>query len=592
MARPWYGSRWARVGGPIALLLLIVAVAIPFLIPIDRFRPLLVRLLEDGTGRDVQIDALRLYLVPTVHIRAANVRMTNPQGFPPGDTILVRSVDLGLAPRALLSRRLDVTHIALSGVRLNLLHDPAGRTNFTFSTPPRSAPAGGTVAPTGGASFFTLDRIGAVTVKNVEITFGNLDGRRGQVTPAFSLRGVNGRIRAIDPKAPDWARNLDIHADLRGARLTAPSLAKPVQFRAGTLLFTGSAGRGTFSASLDTMRAEVTAAVASLDPVSITFMIALAELDINKLQSLVIGSATGGGGGSSRADPQAPPPRRLALATGEVKIDRLALLPLAAARMSSRVSVDTSTVQVVSYTLAAYGGTVRGAAMLDYSAPGLPATVTAQVSGVDLRQVMSTLSPSAQKITGALDTTLTVSTALGRDPRAALTGAGTFAVRNGSFPGLDLRSTLAQMARALQLNVPAGPTRFRYFGGDLRISQERVYSNSLRLDAEDLEGTAAGSFGFNTTLNYTGTGMLKTVTSGASPSGGAPSVGQMLGTVLAGGGAAGVRVPFSLGGTVGDPRFALAGTPQFMRRQSPQQPGPQPPQPTPLLPQDLLKLFH
>ncbi len=585
MARPWYGSRWVRIGGVIVLLGLIVSVAIPFLIPVDRFRPLLVRLLADSTGRNVQIDVLKLYLVPTVHIRAVNVRMKNPQGFPPGDAIIVKSVDLGIAPRALLSRRLDVTHIALSGVRLNFLQDRAGRTNFEFSTPPRGAPAG-TVAPARGASFLTLDRIGAVTVKNAEITFGNLDARRGQAMPAFSLRGLNGRIRAIDPKAPEWAKNLEIDADLRGARLTTPSLAKPVQFPAGSIVIKGGAGRGTFSASLDNMRAEVSAAVASLDPVSITFTIALRELDINRLQALVISSATGSGGSSSGADPQAPATRRLPLATGEVKIDRLVLLPLAATRMSSRLSVDRSTVQVVSYTLSAYGGTVRGAATLDYSATGLPATVTAKASGVDLGQVVSTLAPSARKITGALDATLTLSTALGRDPKAALTGAGIFAVRNGSFPGLDLRSTLAQTAKALQLNVPAGPTRFSYFGGDLRISQERVYSNSLRLEAEDLEGTATGSFGFNTTLNYTGTGMLKTVTAGtSSPGGTLPSVGQMLG-------ATGVRVPFSLGGTVGDPRFSLAGTPQFMRGTSPQQLGAQPPQPTPLFPQDLLKLFH
>ncbi len=99
----------------------------------------------------------------------------------------------------------------------------------------------------------------------------------------------------------------------------------------------------------------------------------------------------------------------------------------------------------------------------------------------------------------------------GRFGEAALAGAGTFAVRNGSFPGLDLKSTLAQMARALQLNVPAGPTRFRYFGGDLRISQQHVYSDSLRLVAEDLEGTAKGSVGFNKALDYMGTGTLKTL---------------------------------------------------------------------------------
>jgi AsmA-like protein len=580
MAGSWYRSRGVRVGGAIALLLLIVAGAIPFLVPVDRFRPVLVRLLEDSTGRTVGIDALRLYLVPTVHIRASNVRIRNPVGFPPGDTILARSIDLGLAPRALLGRKLDVTHIALSGVRLSLLHDPAGRTNFTFTPPPRGASAGGAVAPAAGASLFTLDRIGAVTVKNVEITDGTFDGRRGHVTPSFSLWRVNGRIRGIDPKAPDWTRNLTIDADVRGARLALPSLAKPVQFRAGTFLFTGGAGRGTFTAVLDTMRAEVTAAVASLDPLSITFTMSLGEFDINRLQALVISSPAGGGG--SRAAPQAPPSRRPPFATGEVTIDRLVLPPLAAARVTSRLSVDGNAVQVVSYTLSAYRGSVRGKATLDYSAPDVPATVTAQVSGVDLRQVMSTLAPSAQRITGALDGTLTLSTAFGQDPLAALKGAGLFAVRNGSFPGLSLRSSLAQMAKALQLNAPAGPTHFSYFGGDLRISQERVYSNALRLDADDLEGTATGSFGFNTTLNYTGTGILKTAT--ASPSASAlPSVAQMLGATQ-------VRVPFSLGGTVSDPKFSLAGTPQFLRGQTPQQPGA--PQPTPLFPQDLLKLFH
>ncbi len=589
MARPWYGSKRLRIGGVVLLLVLTVALVIPFLVPVDRFRPLLVRLIETGTGREVQIGALRLYLVPTVHLRAVNVRVKNPQGFPRGDAIMLKSVDLGVAPRALLSRRLDVTYIAINNVRVNLLRDFAGRTNFELSAPPQSVPPGGTAPAAGGVPFLTLDHVGAVTVANVEITFASYDPRRGQATPSLTLSGLNARTRSIETNVPDWPRKLEIVGDLRGVRLTTPSLAKPVQFQTGELLVKGGAGRGTFSATLDDMRAEVTAAVASLDPLSATFTVAIPELNVDRLQSLVISGAS-----SSAPTSRAPAAPKRLLARGEVKIDRLTLSPLEATRVSGRLSVYTSKIQLDSYALSVYDGTIQGEAALDHSAAGLPVAVIARVRGINLGRMVSTIAPRARKITGALDADLGLATALGRDPKAALAGAGTFAVRNGSFPGLDLKRNLAQMAKALQSSAPAGETQFSYFGGDLRIAQERVYSTSLRLDAEGLGATAGGSFGFNKTLNYSGTGVVKSLTSGTPPSGGAlPSVGQMLGSALPGAaGSTGLRVPFFLRGTVDDPKFSLAGTPQFIREQTPQQPQQQPQQPQQFLPQDLLNLFH
>jgi hypothetical protein len=265
--------------------------------------------------------------------------------------------------------------------------------------------------------------------------------------------------------------------------------------------------------------------------------------------------------------------------------------PLEATRISSRLSVYTSAIVLDSFALSAYGGLIRGGATVDTSAATLPLAATAQARGIHLGQMVSTLSPHARKITGTLDADLRLATAVGQDPQAALTGAGTFAVRNGSFPGLDLKSSMAQMARVLQLNVPAGDTRFRYFGGDLRIARQRVQSNSLRLIGDDLDGTARGSLSFDKTLDYTGVAVLKALASGASTSEGAlPSVGQILGKLAPGaGGATGAQVPFSLRGTLDDPKFSLAGTPQFIRNQSTQPPPDQSPPPSL---QDLFKLFR
>jgi len=371
-----------------------------------------------------------------------------------------------------------------------------------------------------------------------------------------------------------------------------------VRIESGALMLRGGKGRATFAAVLDTMRATGTATLLGLNPPSLTFTVSIPDLDANQLERVLSprpGPAVGSGGG----------PRRL-VALGEVSIGRLVFSPLRASAVRSRVSVYTDVVRADAYSLSAYGGTVQGEAVLDYSAAGLPTTGTARARGIDLAQLVAVFNPRGQKITGTLAADTTLATALGGDAEAALTGAGTFAIRNGSFPGLDVKNTMVRMAKLLQLNVPAGETHFSYLGGDLRIARERVYSRALRLDAQGMQGTAQGSFGFDQTLDYTGTGVLTSLASGGTPAsvlvtGLAPAAGQVLSRFVPGAaGATGARVPFAISGTFGDPKFALAGTPQLLGgRGSPTQSTPAAPQ-QPALPglpqlpslQNLLNLPH
>ncbi len=131
---------------------------------------------------------------------------------------------------------------------------------------------------------------------------------------------------------------------------------------------------------------------------------------------------------------------------------------------------------------------------------------------------------------------------------------------------------MQKLATAMHvISVPAGPTRFSYFGGDVRVAQQRAYSNVLRLEAVGLEARARGNFGFDTTLDYVGAGAMQIPAS--APSGGARSfLGRMLRKVVPGtSGAAGVQVPFSLRGTFGVPNFSLVGTPTPIQGPRPQQ---------------------
>jgi AsmA protein len=566
MTKPWYRSKWFRIGGVVLLLVLVAAAAIPLLVPADWFRPLLVQFIESCTGRSVQIDVLKLHLLPTVHLRVVNLRVKNPEGFVAGDMMIVKSVDLGVAPLALISRKMVVTYVAVNGVRVNLLRDLAGKTNYDLASP---VPGSSGAAPgCGGASFLSLGRIGAVTIRNVEIAFSTYDQRRRQATPLFTFSGLNAKIPNVRPDAPDWAKSMELTSDLRGVEFSTPALAKPVQIQRGEFTIKDGTGRGTIAAALEGTHADSMVTVARLDPLSITFTVTVPQLDLNRLGRLIV---KGPGDGP---DVQTAPPQRRLLARGDVKVGKILFAPLAADSVNGRLSLYTNTVQLDSYTLSFYGGTVQGTAALDYAASGLPAVATAKARGINLTQIMRTAAPRARKTTGTLEADIHIATALGRDPKATLAGAGTFAVRNGTFEGLDLKSNLAKMARVSQPDVPRGATRFSYLGGDLRIAQQRVYSVSLRLHAEGLEGTAGGSFGFNKTLDYAGTGVLKTLPPETSAPGKASlSVGRMLDGVLRGATVVtGFRVPFFLRGTFNDPQFSTGRTPQLIRDQSPQQP--------------------
>src|SRR5262249_24873190 len=90
-----------------------------------------------------------------------------------------------------------------------------------------------------------------------------------------------------------------------------------------------------------------------------------------------------------------------------------------------------------SYSLAAFEGVIRGTAAVDYGASGQPAQATALARAVNLGKAMKALGPSTPStIGGTVDADVRVQTRLKQDPLAALTTGGTFAVRDGIFPGL------------------------------------------------------------------------------------------------------------------------------------------------------------
>jgi hypothetical protein len=559
--RSWLRSRWLLIVGASLFACVAAVGAAPFLVPADQFRPLLMHLLTADIQRDVHIDTLQLHVVPTVHIRATNVRIGNPAGFPAGDVIAVKTINFGVAPLTLLTRKLDVTSVTAIGVQVMLRRDPAGHTNYA-------------IGAAGPAGLFSLGHVRAITLRDVAISLAGI-GLRGETTPVLAIGGVNAAARSIDPSARDWAKRLEFVADLRGAALTMPALAAPVRFQTGRLQVRSGVGQAAFAASLETMRATGTVKIPNFAPLSMTFSIAIPELNLE-----MIGRAFHGAVGRPAGTAPVPSQSRF-LARGVLTIDRLVAAPWEATRATARLSIGATTTHLDSYALSVYGGTIQGAGALDYSAAGLPAAASVTLRGINLERAVAAAAPRKHKITGTLEADLNLATTLGRDPMAALRGGGTFAVRNGTFLGMDLKGTMIRIANALQYHVPSGDTRFSYFGGDLRVMRRRVYSQDLRLHGDGLEATAHGSFGLDETLNYAGTATVQVVASTAPrPRGFFPAIGNAVGKAVRGVmGPTEVRAAFSVGGTFNKPAFAPVGSPGLHRTPSGSPRAPAPPTP-------------
>jgi uncharacterized protein involved in outer membrane biogenesis len=497
-----------------------------------------------------------------------NFHIKNPAGFPEGDTLLVESVNVGAELMPLLDGKLLVNYIAVNGVEVNLLTNQSGAINYDFT--PKRKKRKKKAVPEGEEPAFLLERIDSIKVRNVVLNSGSYHTRRKKISPAFTLTGLNTTVNNIHIGDPDFLKKLTLEVDMKGMELTAPTLTKPARVTEGALSAKEGAGGGSFTAALDTLRVNGDIKIADLSNPRADFNLTIPELDLLKLASLTRsvegGSPAASRGGSSTTS------RRL-LARGSVKITKLVLSPLNASSFTSKVRVYAHKIDVNPFTLKLYNGTVEGTANLQQAAASQPLNVDAKIRSVNVERLVKAVAPDAtRKITGTFEADAKLNTSLAGDPAESLGGQGTFSVRDGTLPGLDLSGKLVSMAKFFQMSVPkSDTTKFSYFGGDFRIQQQRVHSRSIKLESDTVRGSASGSFGLDGTLNYKGNG---TVTGEGEVPAEEKKKSNPFGKLgRAIGGALQktinvmqvVRVPFAIKGTFEEPEFFLSGKPQQLK---------------------------
>ena len=124
-------KRALQIVGIVVGLLLIVAIALPFIIDVNSFRPRLESELSTALGRQVKVGNLKLSLL-SGSVSAEDLSIADDPSFSKDPFVRAKSLDVGVDVMPLIfSKALHVNDLTLTQPEIVLLRTSAGKWNFS-----------------------------------------------------------------------------------------------------------------------------------------------------------------------------------------------------------------------------------------------------------------------------------------------------------------------------------------------------------------------------------------------------------------------------------------------------------------------------
>jgi AsmA protein len=176
--------RYILIGVGVLILLLIV---LPFLVPVNQFKPTIEEKASAALGRKVQLGNLSLSLLRGA-LTAENLSIGDDPKFSPSPFLTAKSLSVGVEMMPLIfSKQLNVTDITIDEPQVTLLKNPAGDWNYSSmgessqtakqeSKPAASSPASSSSTNTSSS---TSDiSVKKLTLKNGKIVVGTTNSQQ------------------------------------------------------------------------------------------------------------------------------------------------------------------------------------------------------------------------------------------------------------------------------------------------------------------------------------------------------------------------------------------------------------------------------
>src|SRR6266853_239137 len=238
---------WAKVLVGILVLLVLIVLALPYFLNVDRYRDTISSALAKQTGRKVTLGPIHARLFPGVGVSVSDLHISNPSDFPTGDLVGAEEIRVNVALSPLLHGIIHVNSVDLVNPKLIVLTDSRGKNNYTLtpSEPAEKAP------PKAGesSSSITLDQIDSINLTGAEIVMGSV--LRGAIAPLADTKGINLSLHnfAVSPmRMHDW----QAESNLSSVTLALSGWKDPIAFHTGKFTLAGGKLDAQFVADLAT----------------------------------------------------------------------------------------------------------------------------------------------------------------------------------------------------------------------------------------------------------------------------------------------------------------------------------------------------
>ncbi|MBI3516098.1 MAG: AsmA family protein [Proteobacteria bacterium] len=164
----------------VVVLIVAVAVAAPFFIPVDTIRDKVIAGVKTATGRDLKIAGpVKVSVFPVLGVEASQVSFSNAPGASAPEMAQIGKLEIALKILPLLSSQLAIDRFVLNDPVILLEIDKQGRPNWAFGAA-KPAAAAPQPAPAGGGARMPMKELdlGDIRVVNGKITY--FDHRTGQ----------------------------------------------------------------------------------------------------------------------------------------------------------------------------------------------------------------------------------------------------------------------------------------------------------------------------------------------------------------------------------------------------------------------------
>ena len=540
---------WVKILAGLFVLLLLIALAAPHFLDVDRYRDTIANAIARQTGRKVTLGKIQARLVPGVGLTVQGLHIANPAGFPEGDLLSADELRVNVALGPLLHRIVHVNSIDLVHPRLSLVTDGNGNDNYTF--PPaaaaHSAPANSASSPS-----VSLDEIDSINLTDAEVLVGAVV--RGAILSSAYTRGLSITLHkfVVTPmRVHDW----QAESNLTGVNLTLEGWTAPVAFKSGQVTLSGGKVDTQFVADLaKTSDIKGTLNIPDIENPQVNFEISSSQLDIDKLIATAGGGATSTSSAPAKPKPQTSSHSEL-VARGHINVEKITTKPYTVGPANVEMRIYTDRAEFWPVSIGMYGGTLQISSRVDRATDPPRFSANVQMRNLDVAKVLD-VTPSARgKMGGIGELDLQLLGNLSEAWKKTLTGTGKFAVRNGHLPGVNLAGAAQSLAKMAGVG---SDTPFTVLEGDVAIASQRVSSRQIHLDSSSGVVDLRGSVGLDSTLDYQGTAVVNPATAMSSS-----QLGSIVGGLIASR-VGKITVPFALAGTIESPKVQKGnGIPSF-----------------------------